>query len=85
MERMGELLALRQLGCGVKGGAEAALHAAWLYLQDLDPLKVVVKLDFRNTFNAIYRDKMLLSVMEHSPELYPFCIFPPILHLHLLE
>ena len=38
MEEMGELLSLRQLGYGVRGGAEAAVHAARLYLQDLDPL-----------------------------------------------
>ena len=61
---------------------EAAVPAAWLFLQDLDSLKVVVKLDFRNAFKAIYRDKMLVAVLEQSRELYPFCILPTLLHLH---
>ena len=53
-------------------GAEAAVHAARLYLRDLDPSKAVLKLDFRNTFNSIRRDKMLGAVRENSPELYTF-------------
>ena len=57
---------------GVKMGAEAAVHAARLYLRDLDPSKAVLKLDFRNAFNSIRRDKMLGAVREHAPELYPF-------------
>ena len=39
MEEMGELLAPRQLGYGVKGGVEAAVHAARLYLRDFDLLR----------------------------------------------
>ena len=46
MEEMGTLLAPRQLGYGVKGGAEAAVHAARLYLHNLDPSRALVKLDF---------------------------------------
>ena len=53
MEEMGELLAPRQLDYGVKGGAEAAVHAARLYLRDLDPAKAIVKLDFKNAFNSL--------------------------------
>ena len=54
MGRMNELLGSHQLGCGVTGEMEAAVHAARLYLQDLDSLKAVMKLDFRNVFNTIY-------------------------------
>ena len=71
-KEMGELLAPRQLGYGVKMGAEAAVHAARLYLRDLDPSKAVLKLDFRNAFNSIRRDKMLGAIREHAPELYHF-------------
>ena len=35
MAKMAALLAPRQLGYGVRGGAEAAVHAARLYMQDL--------------------------------------------------
>ena len=31
-----------------------------------------VKLDFRNAFNSIHRDKMLASVLSLCPSLYPF-------------
>ena len=71
-KEMGELLVPRQLGYGVKMGAETAVHAARIYLRDLDPSKAVLKLDFRNAFNSIRRDKMLGAVREHAPELYPF-------------
>ena len=53
MEEMGELLAPRQLGYGVRRGAEAAVHAARLYLRDIEPRKAVLKLDFKNAFNTI--------------------------------
>ena len=72
MEEMGELLAPRQLGFGVRGGSEAAVHAARVYLRDLGPGKAVLKLDFRNAFNTIHRDRMLSAVLEHAPCLHPF-------------
>ena len=72
MEEMGELLLPRQLGYGVRGGAEAAVHAARLYLQDLDPDKAILKLDFKNAFNSIHRDKVLAAVLDHVQGLYPF-------------
>ena len=72
MEEMGTLLAPRQLGYGVKGGAEAAVHAARLYLHNLDPSRALVKLDFCNAFNSIRRDKMLEAVQRLAPQL--FCL-----------
>ena len=71
-EEMGELLAPRQLGYGVKKGVEAAVHATRLYLRTLGPGKAILKLDFRNAFNSIRRDKVLEAVREHVPELLPF-------------
>ena len=49
-----------------------AMHAARIYLRDLGPGKAVLKLDFRNAFNTIHRDKMLSAVLEHAPCLHPF-------------
>ena len=66
-----EELALRQLGFGVKGGAEAAVHAVRFYLQDPDPDKAVLKLDIRKAFNTIHRDWMLNAIREHAPTLHP--------------
>ena len=47
----------------MRGGAEAAVHAARLYLQDVDPSKAILKLDFKNAFN---------SILDHAQGLYPF-------------
>ena len=69
---MSDLLAPRQLGFGVKGGAEAAIHAARLYLANLDSSAAVVKLDFKNAFNSIRRDRMLLAVSDLCPSLFRF-------------
>ena len=66
------LLAPRQLGFGIKGGAEAAVHTARMYAGDLDDNHWIVKLDFKNTFNSLRRDKMLLAMRELAPALYPF-------------
>ena len=79
MEEMGELLAPRQLGYGVRRGAEAAVHAARLYLRDIEPSKAVLKLDFKNAFNTIRRDKMLEAVQKLAPGLFSFvhCLLLP--------
>ena len=70
-DKMAALLAPRQLGYGVKGGAEAAVHAARLYLKELQH-QCVLKLDFRNAFNTLRRDKMLQAVQSFAPDLLPF-------------
>jgi len=62
-----------QLGVGVAGGCEAAVHSARRYLQTLEPDYIMVKLDFANTFNSLYRSEMLLAIRDYLPELYAFC------------
>ena len=34
--------------------------------------RVLLKLDFRNAFNTVHRDKMLLAVSQHIPQFYGF-------------
>ena len=58
---MVQLLAPRQLGFGVSGGAEAAVHAARQYLQGMEQGDAVVKLDFTNAFNSVRRDYVATS------------------------
>ena len=41
-----------------------AVHAARQYLDVLPSNHAVLKLDFRNAFNSVYRDKMLEAVSE---------------------
>ena len=51
---------------------DAAVHAAQIFLRDLQSNQVMMKVDFRNAFNSVCRDKMLLAVEEFIPELLPF-------------
>jgi len=67
-----ELLSPRQLGFGVHGGAEVAVHAARKFLQNLDDGHALVKLDVRNAFNIVRRDRMLEAVQDLAPIIYPF-------------
>ena len=72
MEEMGSLLAPRQLGYGIKWGAEAAVYAARQYIRNLNSNGVLLKLDFKNAFNSVRRDRMLEAVQDLAPELFPF-------------
>ena len=70
VDEMAELLSPRQLGYGVKGGAEAAAHAARKFLHNLSDGSAMVKLDFRYAFNSIRRDRMLEAVRDLAPTIY---------------
>ena len=69
MDAMGALLAPHQLGYGTPHGAEAAVHTARLFLENLKPNEVIFKLDFKNALNTIRRDKMMQAVSSLAPEL----------------
>ena len=64
----------RQLGVGIRGGCEAAVHAARRFLSSLDEGSVLAKLDFSNAFNSIHRDAVLLAVHDKIPEIFNFCL-----------
>ena len=72
MDSMGALLAPCQLRYGTALGCEAAVHATRLYLRNLQPGHVILKLDFKNAFNCIHCDKVLQAVSDLVPELVPF-------------
>ena len=69
-------LAPRQLGFGTLLGCEAAVHVARCYLESMSPssYKLMLKLDFRNAFNSLRRDKMLISVSELAPTFYQYVL-----------
>ena len=71
-QAMAALLAPHQLGYGTPLGAEAAVHASRIYLQNMQEHHLLLKLDFKNAFNCLRRDKMLAAVSEKAPELFPF-------------
>ena len=62
-----------QLGVGVSGGCEAAIHATRRFISNLSIDSAVVKLHFSNAFNTLRRDAMLNSGSENLPEVYQFC------------
>ena len=60
------------MGVGTPRGTEVVVHAIRRYIEEnLDTDKVVLKLDFKNAFNSMRRDKILAKVREHIPWLYP--------------
>ena len=67
---MAELLAPRQLGYGVRGCLEAAVHAARRFLNNMGACQAMVKLDFENAFNSVRRERMLEAVQLLCPPLY---------------
>ena len=64
----------RQLGYGTPRGAEAAVHATRMYIHDNIERsgKVILKIDFKNAFNSISRNKFLSLIHERYPGLYPY-------------
>ena len=67
-----QLLSPYQMGFGISGGAEAAVHAGRVYLNHLSSNKAILKVDFENAFNSIRRDKVLLAASKFIPDLLPF-------------
>ena len=68
-----------QLGVGVTGGCEAAVHAAREYInwhrESESTSEVLVKIDMNNAFNCIRRDVFLAAIRSRVPEIYPFARF----------
>ena len=82
MQAMAEPLGPKQLGCGISRGVEAAVHATWIYVHNLQPQHLILELDCRNAFNCLHRDMMLMTVREVVPELFPLghLLFSLIIH-----
>ena len=62
-----------QVGVGTPKGAEAAVHSLRSYL--LNPASqggVLLKIDFKNAFNSIWRDVILELVKSKLPKFYNF-------------
>ena len=72
IERRSEELQPVQVGAGVPGGAEAAVHAVRRLINHMPDENVLVKLDFTNAFNTVRRDLIFISTADKTPELYRF-------------
>ena len=74
MSRVGDVcqkvLRPRQVGFGVRRGAEAAVHAMrGIICDEVCEDWIVLKVDMENTFNSVPRDKVLHKVLEVAPAL----------------
>ena len=67
-ERAATLLSPNQLGVGIRGGAEAAVHSA-RHLSHCTNEEGLIKLDFRNAFNTLKRNAIINSVHDNLPEI----------------
>ena len=65
IKRRNEELKPIQVGVGVSGGAEAAVHATRRLLSNLPDYHAFVKLDFINALNSVRRDTILTKVAEN--------------------
>ena len=72
VERLRSSFSPRQLGVGIPGGCDTAVHCARRFLQSMPAGHVMAKLDFANAFNSLHRRDMLLAVRDNLPELYPY-------------
>ena len=69
---MAQLLSPRQLGYAwCSWGVETAVCAARKFLQILADEHTVVKLDFRNAFNSVHRDRILEAACDLQTLIYP--------------
>lgn len=81
--KVAEYLSPRQVGVGVPGGCEAAVHATRRFLNSIDNETIIAKIDFSNAFNSLYRIEMLTALYNILPELAPFCNLAYLEHSHL--
>jgi hypothetical protein len=72
IDRLSNLFSPIELGVGVAGSVEAAVHAARRYVDNLSGDEAVVKLDFRNAFNTLRRDSILEAIHATLPEVYSY-------------
>ena len=72
IKRRSEELQPVQVGAGVSGGAEAAVHFVRRLINHMPDDHVLVKLDFTTAFNTVRRVLILTTTADKSPEFYRF-------------
>ena len=71
MQLLSDELRPVQLGVGVPGGCEAAVHAVRCFSSNTNSKNIIVKLDIKNAFNSIRRDHLLETCLKRTPSLFP--------------
>ena len=70
--KLAPMMALMELGAGVRFGAEAAAHAARSFINNMLNDMVFLKIGSANAFNTVRRDCLAEAFELHAPEVYPF-------------
>ena len=72
-----ELFSSKQLGVGVKGGAESIMHATKVTFEilQLSQDAGILQIDFKNGFNSIKRNQILNAAVTLMPSLASFAIY----------
>ena len=72
-----ELFSSKQLGVGVKGGAESIKHATKITFEKLQLSQDagILQIDFKNAFNSIKRNQILNAAVTLMPSLASFAIY----------
>ena len=67
----------KQLGVGVKGGAESIIHATKITSEKLQLSHDagILRIDFKNAFNSIKRSQILKAAVTLMPGLASFAIY----------
>ena len=62
-----------QFGCGTSRGAEIAAHVFRNLIEnEQNPENVILKMDFKNAFNSLKRDKSLDTVFRKRRQIYNY-------------
>ena len=72
LEERNELLQARQVGVGVTGEAEAAIHTTRRFLDKLPPGHAIIKLEIANACNTLRRDLLLDTAARNIHQLNRF-------------
>ena len=70
--QLAQTLSPLQVGVGISGGVEAAVHATCRFASAMTPSQALIKLDFANAFNSVRRDVILERTAALIPEAYPY-------------
>jgi len=69
---LSEMLKPFQFGFGVRGGSEAVIYAVRCLVESYhEGPMAIVKLDYKNAFNMLFRKHLLNEVKNICPKLYP--------------
>ena len=79
------LFSSRQLGVGVKGGAECIIHATRITFEKLQLSQdaAILHIDFKNAFSSIKRNQILNGAVTLMPSLESLAIFCYSQHSHI--